>query len=72
MTQLEFEGSNNKKYKIKDIWDSAIYIKKQMTTYHDFIIGYIRKTTLKKTISGSPYWQNIIFKISQDFSYRVS
>ena len=29
--QLEFEAGNNKEYKVKSIWDSAVYAKESIT-----------------------------------------
>ena len=30
-TQLKFKAGNNKKYKIDDIWDNAVYTRKSIT-----------------------------------------
>ena len=51
VTELKFEASNSKKYKIETIWNSADYVKKVETALlSGYTIWFIRKVFQKKII----------------------
>ena len=57
----EFDIGNNKKYKVKAIKDSVVYIKKTKKIYQAYIIWFFGKDTQKKKASKNPPLQSYIF-----------